>query len=665
MPGLDGLRALAVVAVLLYHAGISWLPGGFLGVDVFFVISGYLITSLLLAEWGVKGRVDLKAFWLGRARRLLPAAALVVGASLAFAVLFLPGEVAGLRSDALASFGYVTNWYLIFENESYFEAVGRPSLLRHLWSLAVEEQFYVLWPPLLAAGLGVGALAYRRRRLFSAVLVGAAASALLMAILYDPEVDPSRVYYGTDTRAAGLLIGAALAFVWAPGRRRARGRAEATEEAWCDRRTRREGRLRRRWSWITPLLLDAAGLAALGGLVWACLNLGEFQPFLYRGGFGLVALASAILVAAAVHPRGRLGAGLLAWGPLRWIGLRSYGIYLWHWPVFMVSRPHLDVPLDGLPLLLARLAVTVVLAALSYRYVETPIRRGALGRTFKALREARGARRLRLGARMTSIAVPVLACCAALGLAVADAQPPKPPSYLSKMAVRTETPVPAPKPGNETTEEAHAEAGAPVAPKPAAANEETVPQDAGGQEAQGKEGGGSAANTGEAAGTDSSGGEPAGTVTSVGDSVMLGAVDTLQQAVPNLALIDARGNRQATEAIAVLEGLRTAGKLGDVVVVHIGNNGVFTDEEFDEMMRVLSGARKVLVVNTTVPETYSWAPNNEVLAAGVQRYPEKAVLVDWHAASAGHPEYFWDGLHLTPEGAKVYADLISAAYREQ
>src|SRR5215203_6276863 len=141
-PGLDGLRAFAVIAVLLYHADLAWIPGGFLGVDVFFVISGYLITSLLLAEWAARGRVDLKAFWLGRARRLLPALFVVVGATLAFAVAFLPGEVAGLRKDALAAFGYVTNWYLIFEHESYFEAVGRPSLLRHLWSLAIEEQFY-------------------------------------------------------------------------------------------------------------------------------------------------------------------------------------------------------------------------------------------------------------------------------------------------------------------------------------------------------------------------------------------------------------------------------------------------------------------------------------------------------------------------------------------
>src|SRR5829696_4940223 len=463
MPGLDGLRALAVVAVLLYHADVAWAPGGFLGVDVFFVISGYLITSLLLAEWAARGRVDLRAFWLGRARRLLPALFVVVGATLAFAVAFVPGEVAGLRKDALAAFGYVTNWYLIFEHESYFEAVGRPSLLRHLWSLAIEEQFYVLWPPLFALGMGVGALFYRRRRLLSAVLAGATASAALMAILYGPGVDPSRVYYGTDTRATGLLVGAALAFLWVP----ASGSRPVARRRQTSRRVQR---LRRRWGWTAPVLLDVAGLAALGGLVLSCLWLDEYRPFLYRGGYALVALATAAVIAALVHPGTRLAASPLGWGPVRWVGVRSYGIYLWHWPVFMVSRPRLDVPLDGLALLALRLSATVVLAALSYRYVEEPIRGGALGRAFKALREARGPRRWRLGARWAGAIVPAATLCVVLGVAVGGAEPPAPPSYLASMktihtgaetaAPRPEAPKPeAPKPESPETQ-------APATPEP-------------------------------------------------------------------------------------------------------------------------------------------------------------------------------------------------------
>ena len=202
--------------MLLYHADLTWIPGGFLGVEVFFVISGYLITALLLTEWCQRGRVDLRSFWMRRARRLLPALYLLLVATLAYAVVFLPGEVARLRGDALAAFGYVTNWYLIFGQESYFETVGQPSLLKHLWSLAVEEQFYLFWPLVFAVGMGVGAMRLRWRVL-TVTLVGAVASAVTMAILYVPGVDPSRIYYGTDTRATGLLFGAALAFLWMPG----------------------------------------------------------------------------------------------------------------------------------------------------------------------------------------------------------------------------------------------------------------------------------------------------------------------------------------------------------------------------------------------------------------------------------------------------------------
>jgi peptidoglycan/LPS O-acetylase OafA/YrhL len=657
LPGLDGLRALAVIAVLLYHAELPWIPGGFLGVEVFFVISGYLISALLLAEWRQLGRIDLKAFWLGRARRLLPALYLVLAVTLAYAVVFLPEEVAGLRNDALAALGYVANWHLVFGHESYFEAVGRPSLLKHLWSLAVEEQFYLLWPPVLALGLSVGIVRWPQHRVVQLVaLVGAAIAALLMAILYRPELDPSRIYYGTDTRAAGLLIGAALAFVWIPGWGFARG-SDLPADARL-RRVREQGRFRRRWGWTTPLLLDVVGLAALGGLVWFCLWLGEYQPFLYRGGFACVALTTAVLIMVIVHPRTRLGATLMGWQPLRWVGLRSYSIYLWHWPVLMITRPQLDVPFDGLPLLALRLAATVVLADLSYRYVETPIRRGVLGRVWRQMREARGFRRWDLGVRWAGAVVPAMAFCAVLGVAVAHAKPPEPPSYLSTKKVHIEASDPASEPG-KAAEKATSSIGASAS----AAKEQMAPTaDASERKTQARARERTAKRKGKTATADSS--ARASTVTAVGDSAMLGAVYTLQQEMPNLTIIDARGSRQTPEAIAVLRQLRATGKLGDVVIVHIGNNGVFADEHFDEMMRVLRGVRNVLIVNVTIPEGYSWVSNNEVLADGVRRYPNKAVLVDWYGASAGHPEYFWDGIHLTPQGARAYADLIAAAYKE-
>ena len=589
LPGLDGLRALAVIAVLLYHAELPWIRGGFLGVEVFFVISGYLITTLLLTEWHQQGYINLVGFWLRRARRLLPALYLLLVVTLTFAVVFLPGEVARLRDDALAAFGYVTNWYLILGEQSYFETVGRPSLLQHLWSLAVEEQFYLLWPLLLTVALlGLTPMRrWRRRRLaLFMALAGAVGSALLMATLYQPGVDPSRVYYGTDTRVSGLLFGAALAFVWAPGQ----------IPRWAGRRTR-------------ALLLDVAGLATLGVLVWFCLRLDQYQPFLFRGGFALVALATAVVILVAVHPHTHLGPHLLGWRPLRWIGLRSYGIYLWHWPVFMLTRPELDVPISGLPLLALRLTATIALADLSYRFVETPIRTGALGRAWRELREARGARRWRLGAYWSGALGTGATVCVVLGLALAHAQPPAPPSYLSVESIHTE------------------DSGV--------VESETSPA------------------------ADASAGTVKDPITLVGDSVMLGSAGELERALGNPAFATDVG-LQPMGVIEILKKHRAAGRLGEAVVVHAGDNVPFTIEQFDEMMALLEDVPKVAIVNVKVPRPWE-QQNNEVLADGVQRYPGKAVLVDWHAASAGRPELFVeDGIHLQPEGQRVYADLIAA-----
>ena len=620
LPGLNGLRAFAVIAVLLYHAELPWIPGGFLGVEIFFVISGYLITSLLLAEWRQRGRIGLAAFWLRRARRLLPALYLLLAVTLAFAVVFLPGEVAGLRDDAIAAFGYVTNWYLVLANKPYFETVGRPSPLQHLWSLAVEEQFYLLWPLLFIVGmtrlrwlrhhvpLTAGMMRWRRRRVLLAVIAGAVASASLMAILYQPNVDPSRIYYGTDTRAAGLLIGVALAFLWEPGR------------------------YQMRVGWAPPLLLDIVGLAALVGLVFFCVWLDETKPFLFQGGLTLVALTTAVAIMVVVHPLTRLFAGLLEWWPLRWVGVRSYGIYLWHWPVFVVTRPELDVPIGGLPLLVLRLVATFVLAGLSYRYVETPIRTGALGRAWNALREAQGTRRWRLGAQWAGAVGTCAAFCVVLGLAVAHAQPPAPPSYLSVEGVHTE--------GGTPKTDAETSANTPGTDAPTAtSNTETT----------------------STASPTTRPKAPVGQVTAIGDSVMIGAAGELNRALDNPA-IQADVGFQAADAIAVLQRRRAAGQLGDVVVIHIGSNGTFTAEQFDEIMRVLADVPKVVFVNVKAPRTWE-QPNNNMLADKVQQYPN-TVLVDWHAASVGRPDFFVeDGIHLQPEGQRAYADLIAASLK--
>ncbi|MEN3362017.1 MAG: hypothetical protein V7637_5999, partial [Mycobacteriales bacterium] len=407
-PGLDGVRGLAVVAVLLYHAQLSWARGGFLGVDVFFVLSGFLITRLLLAEWHRWGSIDLRAFWLRRARRLLPALFLVLLAVALYAsVLASAGQLATIRGDALATLGYVANWRFVFARQSYFAQYDEPSPLRHMWSLGIEEQFYLLFPLLL---IGLLTLRLRRPALATVFGAGALGSAALAAVLYHPGADPSRVYYGTDTRLQALLVGALAAALFrpapqaAPARSHA-GRARSTVPAGpspADAAPARSqdaaaGRVDGRSGYpARAAYLSVAGLAVplpgrrsfgllgLAGLL-ACFGTArDTAGWLYRGGFLLIALvAAAVIVAAATD--GSLTARVLSVEPLRRLGLISYGLYLWHWPVYVVLTPS-RVGVEGAGLVLLRLAVSMALATASYLLVERPVRAGALGRRWSVRR---------------------------------------------------------------------------------------------------------------------------------------------------------------------------------------------------------------------------------------------------------------------------------------
>jgi peptidoglycan/LPS O-acetylase OafA/YrhL len=356
MAGLDGLRGLAVAAVLLFHAG--HLTGGFLGVDLFFVLSGFLITSLLLAE-SRTGRIRLAAFWGRRARRLLPALAGVLIGVAAYAWLFAaPAELARIRSDALATLFYVANWRAVVAGVDYWELFAAPSPLAHTWSLAIEEQFYLVWP------LVVGGVLWRQRRrrpsdaggratartvlLVSVVL--AAAAAIWMAVRYEPG-NPTRVYYGSDTRAASILVGAALA---------------ALVALYGPARTR-----------IARYGVEAAGVVGALVLAFAWMNVAGESDRLFRGGLFACAVAAAAVIAAAAHPdRGPI-ARVLSVRPLRWLGLISYGVYLWHWPVYVLldeNRTHVD----GWALVGLRVVCTLAVAVVSYVLLEQPIRHGAL-----------------------------------------------------------------------------------------------------------------------------------------------------------------------------------------------------------------------------------------------------------------------------------------------
>ncbi|HEX7604313.1 MAG TPA: acyltransferase, partial [Polyangiaceae bacterium] len=342
LPALDGLRGLAVLGVVLFHSG-GMLKGGYLGVDLFFVLSGFLITSILLAEHRRSGRIALGAFWVRRARRLFPALLALMPAIAVYARVFAqPDELAGLRGDALATLGYVANWRAVFSNKSYWELFAAPSPLEHTWSLAIEEQFYVVWPLLVFGVLVVLRWSSRALLVMTAILTALSVAAMLL--FYSPD-STTRAYFGTDTRAAAILVGAALAMIMGPDPKL--------------------GDRARRW-------LDPLGVVALVGLGVAWARLDGQDPFLYRAGFWLSELACLVLIACAVAP-GSLVARALSVRPLTYAGSISYGIYLWHWPIDCVLVPE-RVHVGPLPLLALRLGATLAISMVSYRWLEQPIR---------------------------------------------------------------------------------------------------------------------------------------------------------------------------------------------------------------------------------------------------------------------------------------------------
>jgi peptidoglycan/LPS O-acetylase OafA/YrhL len=614
--GLDGLRAVAVVAVVIYHFSPMTLPGGYLGVDIFFVISGYLITRLIVEEFIRRHRIDAPAFYQRRARRLLPALAVVL-ATVGASSLIWRDQLATVRPGIFFSALFSANWWLAFAHQPYFVATGRPSMLQHLWSLGVEEQFYLLWPLIVAATMGASWRRLTRRKVdprtalqqlvtplcVVAVTLAVVSTGLMWVLADHSDVpygsDGSTLYYGTDTHAMGLLLGAALG-AWAIGRTKLL-----------------PGQQR-----MPASVLEVLGAGALIGVLVLTRTYGAYSHTLYRGGFLMVAALVAVVIAAATRAESRLGAAL-DWTPLRWIGVRSYSIYLWHWPIAVVTRPGLDTSMPTWLDQTLRIVLTVALADATYRFVETPVRRlgftGALQSATSYLRRA----------TLPSLARPAAACLSAIPVLAVGVLVVAPPAPRPAAALATQG-------GTHLTLNHPTAADPPAGPDVAqVALARHMPK-----------------------------------ISGFGDSVLLDARQTLARAFGG-GTIDAVVGRQPGPILDDVMKEARIQQLNPVVIIHAGNNGLIDPDQLKRLLAYLDGpvsteVQVVLVLNDHLdPYDHSWqTPNNTMLAHVVPRY-RKALFVNWNKTASEHPSWLYsDDLHLKPQGAVGYAKLLAGDYRQ-
>ena len=691
LPGLDGMRAIAVVAVMIYHANNSWLPGGFLGVEMFFVISGYLITLLLIAERERTYRISLVDFWLRRARRLLPALFLLMGLLTLWTALFERDALGQLRGDVFAAFFYVSNWYQVWVGLGY-TATGDFAPLRHLWSLAVEEQFYLVWPLVMVAFLG--RTGTRRVANFSRWLfVGAIGITILVGLAYhpgvigEPEVTPEAywnvagrpiskldtLYLSTVARAGGLLLGAGFAMVWRPfaivrGPLRDRGRA-----------------------------FDVVAVLAFAGFGWMCWNIHLVDPSgadgrLFRGGLFGAGILTLLIIAAVTH-RGSAANRLLGGTVLTWIGTRSYGLYLFHWPIYQIIRNVAGNSLRLHEFLLAMIP-TLIITELSYRFVETPIRIGGVGALTQRVRnrEVRRPTGLLVGAVAITVVMAVFAGVALatadlkqnditesladgedFTVSLSDAEIPVPvaipPVTVASTTVSTRptttdpalVPTPTTLPNGAesapgTTADPAPTTVPPTTVAPVVVPVSTIPPPPTTLSPP------PVAQFGVI--TDFSAITPL-TLTpattglplvAVGDSVMLGAAEQL---TASGFVVDAVKSRQLISYVPELEAVKLAGALTSVIVVHLGTNGPFSDASLELLMSVLVDVPTVVML--TGKGDRDWmAGNNGKIRALPRIFPNVTVL-DWEVMSASCEGrcFYDDGIHLTQSGQNFYSLIVN------
>lgn len=600
--GLDGLRAVAVLAVLIYHLWPTALPGGMIGVDIFFVISGYLITALLLREGAFTGKMNIVQFWVRRLRRLIPAIIVVVAVTGALAFLVGGDVLVGLGRQVTGAFTFSSNWLFIAHGNDYF-AQTTPELLTNFWSLAVEEQFYIFWPIVLVF-VFMFVSKWSQRAMVPATLI--ILSLLIATILHWSGANASRIYYGTDTHLFGIMTGVLLALLipWSmypPA----------------------DSRLYQHIGWgegILGLVRGLLGWICLIAIVPLALYLTDRGSFFMPWGlFAASLLAVGVIqgLLADVHNvLGRMLRAVLSFAPLVWLGKRSYGIYLWHWPLAVLAH-YVFGAQHGPVISAVVLVLTLLIAGLSYMYIEDPVRklgfRGALSAWAKAIAGPHRA--------------PALACALLLALCGA------------------------------------ATAGAIATAPQLTEAEAVIAQGQNAEQSQHHTAPSAQPSAGSSASAEADGVQP-GSVSIVGDSVTLAAMDALQNKIPQ-ADIDAQVSRNISEGLPLIEDDATQGHLGQVVVISLSTNTQITMSEIDELIKAIAPhqERKIVLVTGVGPANLSWvAESNKVIAQAAQKYPQTISVADWAAAQQGHPEYLVsDGVHPQAKGQQVYAQTIAQA----
>ncbi|CAI6028139.1 O-acetyltransferase OatA [Paenibacillus sp. JJ-100] len=621
MNGLDGLRAIAVVGVIAYHLNLDFIPGGLLGVGIFFVLSGYLITDILLTQWHEHGRIALGDFWLRRFRRLLPGMLTLTVVVMLWLLCTDSSRLASLRGDIVSGITYISNWWYIYHNVSYFESFGPPSPFGHFWSLAVEEQFYLVWPILLIAAI---VLFKRKGWLVVFIIVAAELSAGAMAIMYNPDLDPSRVYYGTDTRAFALLAGAALAVIW-PSRKLSSG-----------------------LSGMSRIVLDGCGLAALGVLIYMMLTTSEYDPFLYQGGMLLQTIAATVLVAVLAHPSSIL-AHIIGAKPFRWIGERSYGLYLWHYPVIVLTSPAVDTG-DAHPVrMLLQVVATVFLASISLKYIENPIRYNGFRDSLSKLWGKGGVSFVprHVWLKRTGLLMTLLLLCYSVSRMMLPVAANSDSHSVSLSTVLN---------GDKSAEEQGQDV-MPATTKPVD-SEQKNPVAQSDAESESEGGNVQQNQSGDRATPGSKPAKQDGKIqyTIIGDSVILDAKPYLEQNISGV-YVDGHVGRQMWQAGDVLRELKSNKQLGSEVVLELGTNGSFNSKNLKSVLDGLEDKTRVYLVTVRVPRPWEHTVN-KALTDAASSYSNVS-LIDWNQASEGHDEYFEkDGVHLTVEGSKAFATLI-------